>query len=215
VAYAPTVIAGTTGLLVHPIGFPYLSAEHVRLTIDTVELARGASTWEFSNEGTEITFQAGPEPATGEDLVIFRATPTDVAPVTFRNGSGITASDLNDTALAALYAIEELSYHKDVTGVAVPAAGASSPGVKEMAFGTARFYDAYLLCTSNDTDFDAGDEVRINETVGFQIEYDDTWKQYFLFQATGGGTVLDHSGNAFNITEANWTFEMRAWPSTS
>lgn len=211
-AYAPTVIAGTTGLLVHPIGFPYLSVEHVTLTIDTVDLAVGGSTWAFSNEGTEITFVNGQEPATGEDLVISRTTPTDVAPVTFRNGAGITAADLNAASLAPLYAIEEAEYYKESTSTPLPDPGASKPGVKELSNGYARKWQAFLECDTTDGDFDPGDRIDVSNTQGYMVEFDDTWKQYFLFQQDTGGTVLDHSGTAYTLTEASWSFVMRAWP---
>lgn len=108
--YAPTSIAGTTGVFEHTIGFAYARTDDVKCYIDDVEIDRGsaADEWVYSSSGTKVKFTTPNEPQTGETLVIKRVTDISDAAIAFSAGSGFTDTDGNKALTQLLYAIDEL-----------------------------------------------------------------------------------------------------------
>jgi hypothetical protein len=82
------------------VSFPYLDQDHVVILVDDVEVP---SSWV---NATTIRATTAPAAGTG-NVKVKRVTPTE-ALVTFQDGSGLTADDLNTIATQGRYVAEEV-----------------------------------------------------------------------------------------------------------
>lgn len=103
---------GTTTDYVFP--FPYLNASHIKVSVDGVHVS-----YTFNSANSiKIT----PAPAAGKPIQISRATPKDLTPVDFNDGSVLLEADLDYVSQFNLFVAQEndddnqRTIHKDSTG---------------------------------------------------------------------------------------------------
>jgi len=215
--YSPTIHEGVTDQYEWEIGFPYAQAADVHVFIDDVERAfgSGAGEWLFSDSGTQIIFQDGDEPQTGETLKIARDTSVAAAIVTFIAGGGITPLNMNATVNQLLYAIDELSAPPVDTGeLAATLLEEDGDQTFGHTFGAIPTrVTANLTCTSTDLGYAVGDVVDALGGGGIPVKIYWTATE-IAFRAYIGQTVRIFAKNsaAFQFIDlTKWTIRLRAW----
>ena len=96
-SFAQYVGNGVTDIFNVP--FPFISIDHVSVTLDGVP-----STFDWQ---TTATVKLPTKPATGVIVKVLRVTPTNTQVVTYKNGVPISMDDLNSSATQNLYAMQE------------------------------------------------------------------------------------------------------------
>ena len=96
------VKSGDGAQTIFTFSFPYLNTDHVKFYISDVETT---FTW-VTTQSVEVS----PAPVVGTNTILIkRATPTDTI-IDFTNGSTLGETDLDTSALQAIYIAEEAAY---------------------------------------------------------------------------------------------------------
>ena len=94
---------GTGSQTTFNITFPYITSTDVKVSVDGTTQSTSAYTVNVSNQ---VVFNTAPASGTS-NVRIFRVTDITQALATFTTGSAISAQDLNDNQLQALYSLQE------------------------------------------------------------------------------------------------------------
>jgi hypothetical protein len=88
------------------IPFEYLEQSHINVTLDDVAQVNGTD-YSINESTSKVVFSGGT--GAGEEVAIIRDTPiaTDELAVTFSDGSGLNATDLNASTKQNIFAIQE------------------------------------------------------------------------------------------------------------
>ncbi|MEE9571080.1 MAG: hypothetical protein V3W02_05195 [Gammaproteobacteria bacterium] len=216
--YAHTVIAGTTDVYEHTIGFEYSRATDIEVFIDGVEIEHGsgAGKYVFSSAGTAITFEDGSEPQTGEELVIKRVTDLSTAAVSFVAGGGATQIDLNGAVEQLRYAVDELQ---------VPAYDSGWQSVDDLVTGAADIeyvhnlgavptrVQVQLKCTSGELGYVTGDVIVVGTAPDQLVFPVSTTAFTASWQAANTATSIPNASDGTNdgIDNTKWSYRILAW----
>lgn len=105
---AQVIYSGVAGQQAYTITFPFLAQSHVFATVNGVAKVL-TTNFTINTLGTTLTFNGTTTIANGDRIVIYRQTPklANQRLVDFANGSAITESDLDTSALQLLYIVQE------------------------------------------------------------------------------------------------------------
>ena len=213
--YAHTVIAGTTGVFEHTIGFGYDRSADVRVYVDRVlrNQGSGATDYLFTTGGTKIIFTTPNEPQTGETLLIVRVTDLSTPTISYTSGSGATQTDLNKALTQMRLALDELQVGAfETQGVSLtPVLAADVPYTHNLGAVPGRV-QVLLECTAADAGYAVGDFVEANiGGLALVVVLDATL--ITVHKANSASLTLPHatSGAATTLDDTKWNYHVRAW----
>lgn len=99
-----SVYSGNGSTTVFAVGFPYLSKDHLQVTVNGLSLVASQYSW---ISASSLSF-ASPPSAGVSNIDIRRVTPRVSAEVVFRDASTLTESDLNTENTQLLYILQEV-----------------------------------------------------------------------------------------------------------
>lgn len=134
-AYAAHTYTATGGQTDFNIGWPYLADSHVKLRINSV----ASTAFTLVSGGTVLRLNSGA--TNGDEVYIYRDTPTDSRLVDFESGAGLPEEDLDTAFNQVFYALEEFLFNTDVDEILAAvedvseaaAAAAASEAAAELA----------------------------------------------------------------------------------
>lgn len=85
------------------VGFSYLVSSHISITVG----GSPETGWSISDDGLSVEFDAAPASGT-DNIVLTRVTPHASLYVTFSDGAPVTAANLSNAFLQAIYYAEEV-----------------------------------------------------------------------------------------------------------
>lgn len=213
--YAHTVIAGTTDVYEHTIGFSYDRVADIRVYVDRVlrNQGSGASDYLFTTGGTKIIFTDPNEPQTGETLLIVRVTDLSTATIAYTSGSGVTQVDLNKALTQMRLAVDELQVGAfETQGVSLTPVLAADVAYTHNLGGIPGRIQVLLECTSADAGYAVGDYMEANiGAIALVVVLDATL--ITVHKANSASLTLPHAttGAATAIDDTKWNYHVRAW----
>jgi hypothetical protein len=210
--YALTSHAGATDTYAYAITFAFARKDDVRVYIDNVLIARGsgAGKWQYNTALTEVIFEDGSEPQTGETLVIKRVTDISDAATVYTAGSGFTYDDINLALNQLLYSIDELQVPAFTYTTTITLAKAAAIQVPHNLGAAPTRMEIQLECLAADWGWVDGDFVPYSDFPGL-VTFDATNMNINENVAAKATVCSALNGDAGILTAAKWNLIIRAW----